>query len=70
MLLQADVKDMLPAVEEANAISAELDKKKKFEMVMVTPEARGELEGRKKVSCGSRSTPYKSIYPYRHAGNI
>lgn len=53
MLLQEDIADMLPGIEEANAISAELDKKKKFEMVMVSPEARGELKGRKQVAYGT-----------------
>lgn len=40
---------MLPAVEEANAISEELDKKRRFEIMIVSPEARGELSGRTEV---------------------
>ena len=40
---------MLPAVEEANSISEELNRKKKFEVMLVSPEARGELKGRTKV---------------------
>ena len=49
MLIQEDLIEMLPAVEEANSISEELDKKKKFEVILVSPEARGELKGRTKV---------------------
>jgi hypothetical protein len=40
---------MLPAVEEANSISEELDKKRKFDLMIVSPEARGELSGRTEV---------------------
>ena len=50
MLLQEDLMEMMPAVEEANSISEELDKKKKFELMLVSPEARGELHGRTKVT--------------------
>ncbi|XP_064643927.1 kinesin-like protein KIF28 isoform X2 [Lineus longissimus] len=49
MLLQEDLVEMLPAVEEANAISVELDKRKKFEVMIVSPEARGDLKGRSEV---------------------
>ena len=49
MLLQEDLVDMVPAVEEANAISEELDKKKKFELVIVPGASRGEVGGRKLV---------------------
>ena len=40
---------MLPAVEEANSISEELDKKRKFDLMIVSPEGRGELSGRTEV---------------------
>ena len=50
LLIQEDLIEMLPAVEEANSISEELDRKKKFEVLLVSPEARGELKGRTKVS--------------------
>lgn len=43
--------ELMPAVEQANSISEELDKKMKFEMMIVSPEARGELKGRTEVSC-------------------
>jgi len=49
MLLQEDLIEMLPAVQEANSISEELDRKRKFEVILVSPEARGELKGRTKV---------------------
>ncbi|XP_013392684.1 kinesin-like protein KIF28P [Lingula anatina] len=49
LLLQEDLADMIPAVEEANSISQELDKKLKFEIIIVSSEARGELSGRTEV---------------------
>ena len=49
MLLQEDLVDMLPAIDEVNSISEELDKKKKFEVMLISAEARGELKGRTKV---------------------
>ena len=39
----------MPACEEANSISEALRKKKRFDMVIVSPEARGELKGRTEV---------------------
>jgi hypothetical protein len=48
-LLQEDMLEIMPAVEEANAISQELDKKMKFESMIVSPEARGEQAGRTEV---------------------
>ncbi|ESO96408.1 hypothetical protein LOTGIDRAFT_115884, partial [Lottia gigantea] len=48
-LLKEDIVEMMPAVEEANSISEELDKKMKFELMVVSPEARGELRGRTEV---------------------
>ena len=44
--MQEDLADMLPAIEEANSISAELDKKKKFEMVMT--QVQGNTKDKKK----------------------
>lgn len=40
---------MIPSVEEANAMSEELDKKVKFEIVMLSPRARGLQHGRTEV---------------------
>jgi hypothetical protein len=37
---QADLIDLLPAIEEANAISIALDKKVKFSALAVSPDAR------------------------------
>ncbi|XP_059144638.1 kinesin-like protein KIF28P isoform X3 [Physella acuta] len=48
-LLQEDVLDLMPAIENANSISEDLDKKMKFELMVVSPEARGELAGRTQV---------------------
>ncbi|PIK46734.1 putative kinesin-like protein KIF28P [Apostichopus japonicus] len=48
-LLQQDLIDMIPSVEEANAMSEELDKKVKFEIVMLSPRARGLQHGRTEV---------------------
>ncbi|KAK3106540.1 hypothetical protein FSP39_022244 [Pinctada imbricata] len=48
-LLQDDLMEMMPAIEEANSISQALDKKMKFELAIVSPEARGELTGRTEV---------------------
>ncbi|CAL1536203.1 unnamed protein product [Lymnaea stagnalis] len=48
-LLQEDVLDLMPAIDNANSISEDLDKKMKFELMVVSPEARGELTGRTQV---------------------
>lgn len=40
---------IVPAIEEANSISEDLNKKRKFELILVSAEARGESEGRTKV---------------------
>ncbi|CAH1773103.1 unnamed protein product [Owenia fusiformis] len=49
MLLQEDLMEVLPAIEEANSISEELDKKLKFDAIVVSPEARGDIKGRSEV---------------------
>ena len=49
MLLHEDLVEMIPAVEEANAISEELDQKVKFELVVMSPKARGLAHGRTEV---------------------
>ena len=49
MLLKEDVLETLPAVEAANSISEEMDKKMTFEAVMVPAESRGQLTGRPEV---------------------
>lgn len=49
LILQEDVIQMLPMVNEADAMSAELDKKVKFELALVSPQARGLKEGKTEV---------------------
>jgi len=46
MLLREDLADLMPMVNEANAISQELDKKVSFEVTVVSAKARGLSEGR------------------------
>ncbi|KAK3697535.1 hypothetical protein QZH41_019774, partial [Actinostola sp. cb2023] len=46
LLLQEDLVDLVPMVEEANAISMELDRKVSFEVVVMSAKARGLNEGR------------------------
>lgn len=48
-MLQEEIVELMPSVENANSISEDLDKKMKFELMMVSPEARGELTGRTQV---------------------
>jgi len=46
LILQEDLISIMPMVNEANAISEELDKKKVFEIALVSPQARGLAGGR------------------------
>ncbi|EDV28301.1 uncharacterized protein TRIADDRAFT_53800 [Trichoplax adhaerens] len=46
LLLREELIELLPMVEEANAISQELDRKVDFEIVILSPEARGLSKGR------------------------
>ncbi|KAL5010885.1 hypothetical protein ScPMuIL_013190 [Solemya velum] len=64
-LLQEDMLELMPAVEEANSISEELDKKLKFELMIVSPEARGELKGRTEVMVRVQNleTKHEWIWP-------
>lgn len=64
-LLQEDMLEIMPAVEEANAISQELDKKMKFESMIVSPEARGEQTGRTEVMIKATNieTKHEWIWP-------
>ncbi|XP_047136420.1 kinesin-like protein KIF28P isoform X2 [Hydra vulgaris] len=54
LLLQEDLLKILPMINEANAMSEELDKKVAFEPVLVSPQARGEKEGRTEVKVKMR----------------
>lgn len=49
-LLNKDLLEVLPGVEEANAISEELDKKTKFEIMLLSPQWLGKTSGRTEVS--------------------
>ncbi len=48
-LLQEDILDTMPAIEEANSISEELDKKVKFELMLISPKALGKLKTKTEV---------------------
>ncbi|CAG0885568.1 unnamed protein product [Darwinula stevensoni] len=48
-LLHEDLLEVLPAVEEANSISAELDKRAKFEIVIASPQMLGKEKGKTEV---------------------
>merc|ERR1719500_571459 len=45
-LLHEDLIEVMPAVEEANSISEELDKRVKFEIILVAPNKLGTLKGK------------------------
>ena len=50
-------------VGEANALSEEMDKKVQFELALISPQARGQKEGKTEVSgvrrCGKDIAPYE-----------
>ena len=43
-MLHEDLIDVMPAVEEANSISEELDKRVKFEIILIAPNMLGKLK--------------------------
>lgn len=47
--IQEDLLEVMPAVEEANSISEELDKLVKFEILMVAPQVLGKEQGKTEV---------------------
>lgn len=49
MLLMDDLVQTLPMVNEANAMSEELNKKVKFEVALVSPQSQGLTDGRTEV---------------------
>ncbi|KAL8576237.1 hypothetical protein ACOMHN_006160 [Nucella lapillus] len=55
LLLQEDLIELLPMVNEANAMSEELDKKVKYELALISPQARGLKEGRTEVMVKMRN---------------
>ena len=48
--IQDDLLEVMPAVEEANSISEELDKLVKFEILIMAPQVLGSDRGQKEVS--------------------
>lgn len=48
-LLNKDLMEVLPGVEEANAISEELEKNTRFEMMLVAPQFLGKTGERTEV---------------------
>ncbi|CAL4119353.1 unnamed protein product, partial [Meganyctiphanes norvegica] len=48
-LLQEDLLEVMPAVEEANSISEELDKRVKFEIMLVAPQMLGKTLGKPEI---------------------
>lgn len=55
MLLQEDLLQMVPMIGETNAMAEELGKKVKFEIMLVSPQARGLKEGRTEVKVKMKS---------------
>lgn len=47
--VQEDLLEVMPAVEEANSISEELDKRVKFEIMLVAPQVLGKSSGKTEV---------------------
>ncbi|XP_022782679.1 kinesin-like protein KIF28P [Stylophora pistillata] len=56
LLLQEDLVQMVPMVNESNAMAEELKKPVKFEILLVSPQARGLKEGRTEVNVKMKST--------------
>jgi hypothetical protein len=54
MLLRDDLVSLVPMVHEANAMSEELNKKVHFEITLVSPQARGQKDGRTEVNVKMR----------------
>lgn len=49
VVLQEEVVQLLPMVNEANAMSDELKKNAQFELALISPQARGLKEGKTEV---------------------
>lgn len=56
LLLQEDLVQMVPMVNESNAMAEELKKPVRFEILLVSPQARGLKEGRTEVKVKMKST--------------
>ena len=59
--LQEDLIDVMPAVEEANSISEELDKRVKFEIILISPQMIGKMQGTKGSKAEVKIIFYKLI---------
>jgi kinesin family protein 1 len=59
-LLHEDLVEVMPSVEEANSISEELDKRVKFEIILIAPNMVGTLKGKAE---GFESRNMKSAQP-------
>ena len=46
---QGELVDLMPTVEDANAMSIALDKKVKFLAIVVSPELKGDYNGKTRV---------------------
>jgi len=57
MILQGDIIQIWPMVGEANAMSEEMNKKVKFEIVLISPRARGKKDGRTEVCVKMKDLP-------------
>lgn len=55
MVLQQEVVEVLRLVNEANAMSEEMDRKVKFEVILVAPNYRGQLIGTTEVMVRMKS---------------
>lgn len=49
-MLQQDLMEIWPMLNEANMMSEELDKRVKFEVALIAPQAVGKKSGRTEVS--------------------
>jgi len=62
MLIQVE---LMPAVEEANSISEELDKKVKFEILLISAQMREKLETKSHVSKNLIKIEWKEILKHQ-----
>ena len=52
LLLQEDLIQVMPMINEANAMSEEMDRKMVYDIALVTAQARGEKDGKTEVQIG------------------
>merc|ERR1712226_793895 len=62
LLLQEDLVQIWPMLNEANAMSEELNKKVKFEIALISPQARGKKHGRTEVCVKMRDLKNKNEF--------